>query len=484
MRTSARLRHWAFGTTLLAAALAVTTITPTSAYAVSWDNVTPYVDSGKSLTGLQQLVWQPADAAGLAAVDTAAAAGALTGTPGLTQVYNDTNHQMYYKTHSNCSSARSAIAAADAAYTLAAWCFAGADETSDAWIPQSVTSSQDAAQQAGYVPGSDQVVGLWRQAAAADNRVQCPGVADDPEASVGLRASFIQRPYTDGTHSDYRHVLLVTPTAPNPDGLTFKPICNVHGGGVTWYGPYMFVAVTSGKIMVFDTRRTYRIPAETTCGPNHAASSVNDVGQIANPSGGTQLCAGGYRYVMFRVGTFTTTGDRCSRTPTSFYSNLCISGLSLQWSDNSLVVSEYRSADDMTAASYDVRIVNWPTDTLINRIDTGSTTPVSATRLAGTNFQGVQGVVQRPNSTSGRPEFFVARTLPGTDGSELWYEHDGDGVCASRGVYVDNAEAMSYWVSSAGDGHLWTFTEYKNRRMLVRVYTKEYNDPPSGCPTQ
>jgi hypothetical protein len=43
---------------------------------------------------------------------------------------------------------------------------------------------------------------------------------------------------------------------------------------------------------------------------------------------------------------------------------------------------------------------------------------------------------------------------------------------------------MSYWIDSDGNAHLWTFTEYANRRMLVRVYTKEYNDPPSGCPTQ
>jgi hypothetical protein len=64
------------------------------------------------------------------------------------------------------------------------------------------------------------------------------------------------------------------------------------------------------------------------------------------------------------------------------------------------------------------------------------------------------------------------------------YEHDGDGVCAARGVYVDNAEQVSYWVDSDGNGHLWTFTEYANRRMLVRIYTNEYNDPPSGCPTQ
>ncbi|WP_155369696.1 hypothetical protein [Catellatospora vulcania] len=482
-RTIARSRSTAL---VLALALAAAGLTSGTAQAVSWDNVTPHIDS-KSVTGLQQLAWSPIAADRLAAVDTAYANGALTATggPGLSQVYGDTNQQMYYKSHANCAQAKSVITAADAAYTLAAWCFAGSDETSDAWLPQAVTSSQDAAQRAGYTPGDDQVVALWRQAAATGNRARCPGVADDPEASVGLRATFLKRPYTDGTHSEYRHVMLAVPGAPNASGLTYTPVCNVHGGGVTWYGPYLFVSLTGSGILVFDTRKTYRVPADNACGANGAAPGVNDVGQVTGSDGVTRLCAGGYRYVMFQVGSFrsTPTGN-CLRTPATIYANLCFSSLSLQWSDNTLVTSEYRTSSEMTDAPVDARIVNWPTDTMIDRMTSGSTAPVTATRLAATNFQGMQGVVEWPNATSGRPEYFVARTLPGSEGSQLWYEHDGDGDCPTPGVYVENAEAISYWVSSAGDGHLWTITEYKNRRMLVRVYTKEYNGKPSGCPTQ
>ncbi len=92
--------------------------------------------------------------------------------------------------------------------------------------------------------------------------------------------------------------------------------------------------------------------------------------------------------------------------------------------------------------------------------------------------------MQRPNADGSKPQYFIARTVPGGDGSELWYEEDGDGVCAARGTFVDNTESIAYWVNSSGDGQLWTFTEYANRRMLARVYTKEYNNPPTGCPTQ
>ncbi len=456
------------------------------AQAVAWDDVTPYVDSGKSVTALQKLVWSPVPAANLTAVDAAYTSGALAadGSPGLAQVYAHTDHQMYYKTASTCAGPKSAVAAADGAYTLAAWCFDGDEETSNAWVPQAVTSSQDAEQASGYSAGGDEVVALWRHEASADDRALCPSVPNDPDRSVGLRATFIQRPYTDGTHSAFRHVLLAVPGAPGAAGATFAPICDVHGGGVAWYGPYLFVSQHGAGVLVFDTRKTYKIPNDTTCGPNGAAPGTNDTGRITDPSGGTQLCAAGYRYVMFEVGSFHTTPSGCSTTPQSFTAELCFSSLSLQWSDDSLVTSEYRDSTDLSASGADVRIVNWSTADLINRISTGSASPVTATRLAAMNFEGVQGVVERPDAATGSPQFFVDRTLPGSDGSELWYEQDGDGVCAARGTYVQNAEDMSYWVDSSGNGHLWTFTEYAGRRMLVRVYTNEYNDPPAGCPTQ
>jgi hypothetical protein len=468
------MRIGRFGS-VLAVAIGVVLAGSASAWAVDWDNVKPVVDSGKSTSALQKLVWSPTN---LAPVDAAYAAGTLSanGSPGLAQVYSDTNQQMYYKSASQCSAAKAAISAADAKYTLAAWCFAGTDETSDAWLPQAVTSSQDAQQDPGYSAGGDEVVGVWRQAADASDRGRCTSVPDDAGRSVNLRATFIQRPYTDGTHSAYRHVLLVAPTT---NGNVIAPICDVHGGGAVWYGPYLFVAWHGAGFKVFDTRRTYRIPYDTTCGAGGAAPGVNDIGVI-----GGRVCAAGYRYVMVQVGQFHTSAGGCSTKPASLDVGLCFSGISLQWSDDSIVSSEYRGPADMSASAASVRIVNWSTADLLDRITTGSTTPVTATRLATTNFEGVQGVVQRPNATSGRPEFFISRTVPGNDSSQLWYEHDGDGVCPANGVYVDNAEQMSYWVDSDGNGHVWTFTEYGNRRMLVRVYTKEYNDPPSGCPTQ
>ncbi|MBY8881198.1 hypothetical protein [Actinacidiphila acidipaludis] len=469
--------------TALAAALTVS-----SAFAVGWNDTAAYVDSGKSTAGLQQLVWSPQPSGNLAAIDAAYAGGQLTadGSPGLAQVFSHTNKRMYYKTDAECDSARSAVTAADAAYTLAGWCF---DHTSDeassnAWVPQSVTTSQDAERSSGYHAGGDEVVVLWRHEADADNRTRCPGVPDDSGRSVGLRASFIDRPYTDGTHGGLRHVLLVAPGAPNASGLTFSPVCDVHGGGVVWFGPYLFVAQHGSGVLVFDTRRTYLVPDDTTCGRDGAAPGVNDVGQVTNSSGTQQLCAGGYRYVMFETGRFVTTPTGCSTTPATLYAGLCFSSLSLQWSDNALVSAEYRDPADMTASGAGARIVSWSTADLLDRMNTGATTPVTATGLAETNFEGVQGVVSRPNPTSGRPEFFIDRTVPGNDSSQLWYEQDNDGVCPAEGTFIDNAESMSYWVDSSGDAHLWSISEYGNRRMLVRVYTKEYNDPPSGCPEQ
>lgn len=191
------------------------------------------------------------------------------------------------------------MADADATYTLAAWCFSGSDESSDDWMPQAVTSTQDAQQDSGYAAGCDEVVAIWRQPASSGNRGRCTSVPNDSGRSVGLRATFIQRPYTDGTHSAYRHVMLVAPTA---NGNVITPICDVHGGGAVWDGPYLFVARHGSGFMVFDTRRTYRIPYDTTCGANGGAPGVNDIGVI-----GGRVCAAGYRYVMVQVGQFSTT---------------------------------------------------------------------------------------------------------------------------------------------------------------------------------
>ncbi|MGA8112374.1 MAG: hypothetical protein WCA46_01790, partial [Actinocatenispora sp.] len=481
------VRGGRLGGRLLAAALITAAVAvPSAAYAVSWDNVTPYVNSGQSTTGLQKLVYTPEPAANTAAIQAAYDSGKLAadGAPGLAQVYAHTNHQMHYKTDSVCANARSAISAADAKYTLAAWCFDGDEESSNTWLPQAVTSSQDAEQKSGYSAGSDQVVSLWRQEALDGNRARCPGVPSDTGRSVGLRATFIQRPYTDDTHEAFRHVLLVDPDTPNGNGLTYTPICDVHGGGIAWYGKYLFVSRHGSGVMVFDTEKTYLVPDDVTCGANKAAPVPNDVGQVGNSDGTEQLCAAGYRYVMFEVGAFHTSPSGCATQPTTLTDRLCFSSLSLQWSDDSLVTTEYRGTTDMTASKAAVRIVNWSTADLLDRISTGSGTPVTATKLASTNFEGIQGVVQRPNEAGTKPQYFIARTLPGGHGSELWYEEDSDSVCAAQGTYVNDTESMSYWVDSDGNGHLWTLTEYGNTRMLVRVYTNEYNDPPSGCPTQ
>lgn len=59
-----------------------------------------------------------------------------------------------------------------------------------------------------------------------------------------------------------------------------------------------------------------------------------------------------------------------------------------------------------------------------------------------------------------------------------------DGVCPAKGTFIGNAESMSYGLDSSGNGRLWSISENANRRMLVHVSTREYNDPPTGCPTQ
>src|SRR5690242_6931429 len=78
------------GGLVLGGIVAVTVVAATAAYAVAWDNVTPYVNSGQSTASLQKLVWSATPAASLAAGDAAYSAGRLSadGSPGLAQVYS------------------------------------------------------------------------------------------------------------------------------------------------------------------------------------------------------------------------------------------------------------------------------------------------------------------------------------------------------------------------------------------------------------
>lgn len=204
------------------------------------------------------------------------------------------------------------------------------DEAADFWYPQGITGSADHIAN-GLVNGRNVLIVSWYdRTAGAANR--------------GVRVSFVD--ITNPRAVVYRHVLLVHLTAGAPRiTMDIEP---VHAGGLVWYGHYLYVPVTGRGFDVFDLDRMARVPGRS------------DV--IGWDAGANQYSAGGYAYVLPRVGEYALSNS----CPISF------SFVSLDRSSSppSLVTGEY------VVDAANGRLARWSLDPATGRL-AGS--PVIAT---------------------------------------------------------------------------------------------------------
>lgn len=137
-----------------------------------------------------------------------------------------------------------------------AWAWNSGDYKTTKWVPQGITSSADALGTGKWNDREAWIVSWHR---------------DDGDS---VRLSFVDRE----TH-EYRHVLLVYPTADDD----FKEIA-IHAGGIMWYGDILFVVDTKIGIRAFDLNNIWEV-------------------DIADPVGknGDGFSAAGYRYVLPQV---------------------------------------------------------------------------------------------------------------------------------------------------------------------------------------
>lgn len=137
-----------------------------------------------------------------------------------------------------------------------AWAWNSGDYKPTKWVPQGITSTADAFG-----------TGKWN-----DHEAWIVSWHRDDDDSV--RLSFVDRK----TH-EYRHVLLVYPTADDD----FKEIA-IHAGGIMWYGDVLFVVDTKIGIRAFDLNNIWEV-------------------DIADPVGknGEGFSAAGYKYVLPQV---------------------------------------------------------------------------------------------------------------------------------------------------------------------------------------
>lgn len=137
-----------------------------------------------------------------------------------------------------------------------AWKWNSGDYKTTKWVPQGITSTADALGTGKWNDREGWIVSWHR---------------DDGDS---VRLSFVDREM-----HEYRHVLLVYPTADDD----FKEIA-IHAGGIMWYGDILFVVDTKIGIRAFDLSNIWEV-------------------DIADPVGknGDGFSAAGYKYVLPQI---------------------------------------------------------------------------------------------------------------------------------------------------------------------------------------
>jgi len=396
------------------------------------------------------LTWVDLDTAAIrAAVEDANTRGALLGARTIDQVLAGANRTLAYKTASACASAKASIAQLDdAAHRVGAWCFDSGDQdagrsldTSD-WVPQAVASSNEGA--VGGYTGPSAVAVTWYQ----PRPDHTAGAKDDPQND---RITFINTP-ASGESSTYRHVLMVEPVIENGK-LNLRRV-KMHAGGIAWYGNILYVASTGGGMRAFDIRRIFAV---------HTTKDLVGL-DTATPSD-FRLYGESFAYVILQIGYYNKTDSACDRSATMTNTGLCFSGITVNRSASpvSLISYEYRTQDQMLAATVGSRIVHWPLDSSTGLLARAADGKVHSGKLFLTPTYQVQGV------SIDHATFFMS-TSQG-DGT-FYREVDGDGVAPDKSAWVQGAETTSFTTTSYGN-RLWSATEVPGQRMLFWVYTSE-----------
>ena len=303
----------------------------------------------------------------------------------------------------------------------ASWfCWAGAqnsppndDAGTDAWMPQGVSGSWDAA--AGGGTSAKGLLVSWY---------------DAKDVGKGVRVSFV-----DGSDpTRYRHALLVEPTS----GDDFKGV-EVHAGGIAWVGHYLYVVDTNRGVRVFDLDHVWRTAADPT------------KEKIGNDGSGN-FHAFDYRFAIPQTGEYIQDGSCVRPAPNPETDPLCWSYVGVDRSNGSLVTGEYISGKSGG------RVVQWPIDAATGRLTENSSGAVSSRAAFQTTRTNVQG-----GTSHGGTFWLSSSTGRGNDG-QLHRTRVGESGTTS--ATPTGPEDLSY---DPGTGDLWSVTEWPELRVTFRT---------------
>ncbi|PTL80900.1 hypothetical protein [Vitiosangium sp. GDMCC 1.1324] len=291
------------------------------------------------------------------------------------------------------------------------------DMATEDWIPQALTAG---------VSGSTNVaIVSWHYA---------PTTA--PEK--GVRISVADISDMSASAVNYRHILLVRPTSSG--NFTVIP---EHGGGLAWYGNYLYMADTSDGIRVFDLTQIREVDTSTTCD-----AAIGKVGSV--------WCAYGYKYVLPQVSAYVVPSSITSpcRPKFSFLgkdtrgtTDVVLSG---EYCNNTGTSCPY----DGTTPGLGGRLYRWPVDSTTYRLKatSGIVKPERAYIMNEPNVQGVAPIMTTTATTS----YWLSSTRYGGALFKV-------STSASRTAYLSGSSQwakMPEGMHATGSGtNLWTVTE-------------------------
>lgn len=261
----------------------------------------------------------------------------------------------------------------------------------------------------------------------------------------GVRVSVTDISDMSGTAVNYRHLLLVRPTASG----NFTTV-NEHGGGLAWVGNYLFMADTADGIRVFDLTQIREVDTSDAC--------AEAIGKTTTTSG-TVWCAYGYKYVLPQVSAYVVP----STITTPCRPTFSFLGKDTRGSVDVLLTGEYCN-DGNTPCPYDGstpglggRLYRWPMDSTTSRLATvsGVVKPEKAYIMNEPNVQGVAPIMTTTSTSSywlSSTRYTGALFKVSTSGTRTMHR-------ATDGQWSRMPEGMH----ATGSGtNLWTVTEGYN----------------------
>ncbi|MPY78041.1 MAG: hypothetical protein GEV04_06010 [Actinophytocola sp.] len=314
------------------------------------------------------------------------------------------------------------------------------------WMPQGVTTVADA--QSDQLWGTKRAILISWYDKAPEDGGQSGGDADKIK---GVRITFF-----DPDTAKYQHVLLAYPYINSYGNPTYMSLrtkqigsCpELHAGGISWYGNYLYVADTNRGFRVFDMRYIFDLKTASN-------GDTSDKYRIGRHSG--VYYGHGYRYVMPQVAAYVN-----PNTPPG----TCYGGGSPKFSFTGL---DRSGTDHLTSGEYSRdtygRVARWPLagTTGKPKLTDGLWRATSAYRLPVTSVQGAVShngtwYLSRSRGVDNLGRLYVAEA-PGTSTGSLSITETHYG-----GVGVED---LSHWPNTAGGvDEFWTVTEHPGKRLL------------------